>query len=388
MQQTDFRQVNGESIARHFGWVRRIDETTYKVHSQKQDLEYDVVAGELGWLCSCPDSMFRAVKCKHTWAVELSFKIRQMVRETVSIEPVVSMACPSCNSENVVKHGIRHNDAGDIQRFFCKDCAKWFVVNLGFERMRATPQAITQAMQLYFSGESLRSVQQFLRLQGVNISHVSIYKWIGKYVGLMHRYLDRLTPNVSDTWRADEVFVKFKGNMKFVFAMMDDETRFWIAQQVSDTKFTADVRPLFAEGKRVAGKRPTTLITDGGHHFITPVQKEFYDKRARLENRTKHVRDIRLNGTVHNNKMERLNGELRDREKVMRGLKRVDTPILTGYQLYHNFIRPHQALGGETPADRAGIKVQGENKWLTIIQNASREPTVNRETNQGDEPLS
>ena len=35
---------------------------------------------------------------------------------------------------------------------------------------------------------------------------------------------------------------------------MDDETRFWIAQQVADTKYTADVRPLFKEAKEVVGK--------------------------------------------------------------------------------------------------------------------------------------
>lgn len=33
----------------------------------------------------------------------------------------------------------------------------------------------------------------------------------------------------------------------------------------------------------------------------------------------------------------RLNGEVRDREKVMRGLKKSDTTILTGYQLFHNY---------------------------------------------------
>jgi putative transposase len=68
--------------------------------------------------------------------------------------------------------------------------------------------------------------------------------------------------------------------------------------------------------------------------------------------------------------MERMNGEIRDREKVMRGVKRADTPILKGYQLYHNFIRPHEGLNGATPAERAGIKVEGPNKWITIIQNA------------------
>jgi hypothetical protein len=70
--------------------------------------------------------------------------------------------------------------------------------------------------------------------------------------------------------------------------------------------------------------------------------------------------------------MERMNGELRDREKVMRSLKNADTPIIAGLQIYHNYIRPHMALDGKTPSEVAGIKVEGENKWLTLIQNASR----------------
>ena len=69
--------------------------------------------------------------------------------------------------------------------------------------------------------------------------------------------------------------------------------------------------------------------------------------------------------------MERLNGEVRDREKVMRGLKKVNTPILAGYQIYHNYMRPHEGLEGKTPAEKCGIKIEGDNKWLTLIQNAS-----------------
>jgi hypothetical protein len=30
------------------------------------------------------------------------------------------------------------------------------------------------------------------------------------------------------------------------------------------------------------------------------------------------------------------------------------------------------ALDGKTPAEAAGIKVEGDNKWLTLIQNAKR----------------
>ncbi len=76
--------------------------------------------------------------------------------------------------------------------------------------------------------------------------------------------------------------------------------------------------------------------------------------------------------------MERLNGELRDREKTMRGLKIDETPILKGMQIFHNFVRPHEALSGKTPSEAAGIKVNGDNKWLTLIQNASQTKNDNK----------
>ncbi len=90
--------------------------------------------------------------------------------------------------------------------------------------------------------------------------------------------------------------------------------------------------------------------------------------------------DIRLGGQVHN-KMERMNGEIRDREKVMRSLKNPNTPILKGMQVFHNYFRPHEGLNGKTPAEKAGIQVEGENKSLTVIQHASHHPTLNTDIN-------
>jgi hypothetical protein len=68
--------------------------------------------------------------------------------------------------------------------------------------------------------------------------------------------------------------------------------------------------------------------------------------------------------------MERMNGEVRDREKTLRGLKKMDTSILKGYQLFHNYIREHEALDGKTPAEKCGISIEGSNKWKTIIENS------------------
>jgi len=73
---------------------------------------------------------------------------------------------------------------------------------------------------------------------------------------------------------------------------------------------------------------------------------------------------------ANNNIQERLNGEFRDREKVFRVLKNDGSPAIAGIQIYHNYIRPRMGLDGDTPASSAGIKITGDNKWLTIIQNA------------------
>ena len=45
---------------------------------------------------------------------------------------------------------------------------------------------------------------------------------------------------------------------------------------------------------------------------------------------------------------------------------------LTGYQIYHNIVRLHEGIAKMTPAGKCGIKIEGENKWLTIIQNAKK----------------
>jgi transposase-like protein len=220
--------------------------------------------------------------------------------------------------------------------------------------MKHNPQGITTAMQLYFSGESLRNVARSLKLIGVEVSHQTIYNWIDKYTALMNKYLDKITPKVSTSWRTDELYLKVKGNMKYLYALMDDETRFWIAQQVADTKNTADVTPLFSKGKEVAGTKPNVLISDGAPNFHTAFNKELWTNRYP---RSRHINHIRLQGDHNNNKMERMNGEIRDREKTMRSLKKVDTPILKGMQIYHNYMREHTGLHEKkTPAEKQGFK--------------------------------
>jgi putative transposase len=186
----------------------------------------------------------------------------------------------------------------------------------------------------------------------------------------MSIYLEKLIPNISEAWRTDELYLKVKGNTKYHYTVMDDKTRFWIAQQVGDLKYTEDVKPLLQKGKELTGKRLLALISDGAPNYHEAYKKELFTVR---NPRTRHISHIRLQGDHNNNKMERLNGEIRDREKTMRRLKKCNSPILKGYQIFHNYIREHKGLNGKTPAEKCGIKIEGNDKWLTIIQNARKE---------------
>jgi hypothetical protein len=45
---------------------------------------------------------------------------------------------------------------------------------------------------------------------------------------------------------------------------------------------------------------------------------------------------------------------------------------MDGWQVYYNYIRPHQTLNGFTPAEASGINLKlGENKWLDLIEGAN-----------------
>jgi len=109
--------------------------------------------------------------------------------------------------------------------------------------------------------------------------------------------------------------------------------------------------------KEITGKRPNTVIIDGAANFHDALKKEFFTINSP---RTRHISHIRLQGDHNNNKMERLNGEIRDREKTMRGLKRTNTAVLSGHLIYHNYFRPHEALKGKILAEKCGIVMEGE----------------------------
>ena len=371
-QTTNDRITRGAEIASKPNQITRIDDLTYTVRSQSSDRVYELMSTEHGWICSCPDHMYRLVCCKHIHAVEISRRIREAVQQEIPktvIKQVDLTKCKFCYSTDIIKKGNRRSK----QQFGCKTCGKRFIQNLGFERKRATPEQITQAVNLLFSGLSSRKVARSLEMTGFKTSRITVQNWGKQYAEIMERFADKITPQVGEAWRTDELHLKIKGNKRYLFAMLDSETRFWIAKMVAEHKGTDDVRPMFRQAKKVAGKIPTTLISDKASNFHQ-AWKEQYRAKNFLHKDTWHINEVAFDSIHHNSQMEIFNGAtLRHREKVTRGLKREDSGIISGLRLYHNFVRPHLGLPDNmTPAEAAGIQIEGANKWLTLIQAAAK----------------
>jgi len=343
------------------GYASQFESNKFRVRSQVDSSKsYIVCITENGLVCNCPDYTFRKDDCKHIKIIlEIIKKNKCYKNNTFRImERSKLKLCKYCDSGRLRKDGMRITLHNKIQRFKCMDCKKRFTANFGFEKMRYESVIITRALQMYYSGMSVRDIADCFEQEEIDVTYRAVYGWIDKYSKMTTAYLNGIVPRVGNWFRADEIWIKINGKQNYLFASMDDDTRYWLASDIADNKFHHNADNLLQLTKLQAGKSPRNFITDGLPAYMKSSKKVFGKK-------TNHVRHIHLKGDMNNNKMERLNGEIRDREKVFRGLKKMDTPVIDGMRVYYNFTKKHGALKGKTP------EIDGKNKWKTIIQNAS-----------------
>jgi transposase-like protein len=141
---------------------------------------------------------------------------------------------------------------------------------------------------------------------------------------------------------------------------------------ISQKREVADARAVFQEAKKVVTpqRKPIVLVHDGLRSYDEAYQKEFFT----LKNpRTMNVRSVSVRDEGLNSKVERLHGSIRDREIVMRGMDHKESAqtLMEALRIYHNYIKSHHGLDGRTPAEASGIRIEGINRWLTLIQNAA-----------------
>jgi len=279
------------------------------------------------------------------------------------------IGCKHCKSSRIVKNGKR----GDKQLYLCKACGKQFIDNGCFPRMRTSARAISTALEAYFDGLSLSKIVGLLRRAfGITISRVSVWGWIQKYVPLVKALLDRIRVNAVGTWHVDETMVRVKGKNHWFWDGIDHDTRFIIMGLLTRTRTISAAKEFFNGARSQVGNRaPAIIVTDGCGAYRKGVSKNFWGKVQLGECKLIQKQGLRARiGKLSNNLIERFHNTLKDRTKIVRGFgsKKGAFNALSGFVIQYNYLRPHMALHGETPAVTAGIRLPFENGWGDLIQ--------------------
>jgi putative transposase len=254
--------------------------------------------------------------------------------------------CKYCQSPNVIKFGTFQG----IQRYWCKDCKRKFADNRALPTMKTDVNIVSAALSCYFGGMPLDAIQRHLEQQYHHYyTEMGIYNWIRRFSQEATDRVKDFHPTVGNTWLGDETVLKVGGRNIWFFDVIDTKTRYLLASRLSESRTTKDAALVMNEAKRRAGKSPKWIITDKLAAYIDGIELVFGAH-------TKHIQSKPFTDVHSTNIIERFHGTLKDRTKVIRGFKNMDTArVLTQAWLVHyNFFKEHETLGNVPPAVKMG----------------------------------
>jgi len=271
------------------------------------------------------------------------------------------MTCKYCGSPNVVKFGTFQG----IQRYWCKDCKRKFADNRALPKMKTDTKIISAALSCYFGGMPLDAIQRHLQQQfGVYYSEMGIYNWVKRFSKEAVDRIKDFHPIVGDTWLADETMLKVGGKKIWFFDVIDEKTRYLLASRLAQSRTIKEAALVMNEARKRAGKSPKRIITDRLAAYIEGIEYVFGGS-------AKHVQSKPFTDIDSTNIIERFQGTLKDRTKIIRGFKNLKAAeLLTDAWLVHyNFFKEHETLGNIPPAQKMGIPIPFKN-WAEVVSQA------------------
>jgi transposase-like protein len=172
-----------------------------------------------------------------------------------------------------------------------------------------------------------------------------------------------IIPKVGNTWIVDETVLKFYDRKYWLIDIIDDDTRYLLATKLSSNRNKVDIQKCMEQASNKAGKMPSWVLTDGWKGYPDGIELAFGSE-------TKHIVTTPFEKDMPStNKIERWHSTLKERTKVMRGLKNAETArdFLDGWLIHYNYFRPYISLNEKTPAQEAGINFPFRN-WKDVVE--------------------
>jgi IS6 family transposase len=202
-----------------------------------------------------------------------------------------------------------------------------------FVGFRFPAEVIVLAVRWYLRyGLSYRDVEELLAERGIEVDHVTIYRWVQRFTPMLVDAARPCRHAIGSRWFVDETYVKVAGKWRYVYRAVDQYGQV-IDVYVSARRDIAAARRFFGAALAAHGD-PDEVVTDLAPALETAIEEL--------------VPDVFHNTDQYaNNRVECDHGRLKARLRPMRGLKtdRTAQVVISGHALIQNLRRGHYELG-------------------------------------------
>jgi transposase-like protein len=215
------------------------------------------------------------------------------------------------------------------------------IVRSAFAGFCFPPDVIVLAVRWYLRfGLSYRDVEELLAERGVEVDHVTVYRWVQRFTPLLADAARPCRHAVGDCWEVDETYVKVAGRWRYVYRAVDQFGQV-IDVFVSARRNSAAARRFFEQAVGTTKVTPVEVVTDHAPVYPAVVDELLPAACHRTE---QYV----------NNRLECDHGRLKARLRPMRGLKqdRSARVVIAGHAVVQNLRRGHYEFAVEEPVNR------------------------------------
>jgi transposase-like protein len=182
-------------------------------------------------------------------------------------------------------------------------------------------------------GLSYRDVEELLAERGIEVDHVTVYRWVQRFTPLLADAARFTRHSPGDRWFVDETYVKVDGVWRYVYRAVDQHGQV-IDVLLSARRDAAAARRFFTRALRTLKVIPSEVVTDAA-----PVYPGVLDEL--IPSAWHHVEQYA------NNRIEADHSQLKRRLRPMRGLQtdRTAQVVIAGHALVQNLRRGQYDLG-------------------------------------------
>jgi transposase-like protein len=202
-------------------------------------------------------------------------------------------------------------------------------------------------------GLSYRDVEELLAERGIEVDHVTIYRWVQRFTPLVIEAARPCRHSVGNRWFVDETYVKVAGVWRYVYRAVDQYGQVIDVLVSKQRNIPAATR--FFETMLSGRARPKEVTTDLAAPLLRVIDELLPDA---LHDTTQYA----------NNRIECDHGRLKARLRPMRGLRtdRTASTVIRGHAFIQNLRRGHYELGVEARHERLRVAAAFDELTATI----------------------